>query len=149
MTTALGRQVRRFPPEPVRAVFVKIVCQTTCSGSLAIITMDFEPLGEETGGPVVFRWPERDRHQNRDPRRDRGIPREWLPQEFVEALEQGVRTALDALPPGVRPFVRCTVTDARWHEVDSSESDFIRAGEMAVEKALRLSPTATADPELP
>ncbi|MEV0372531.1 hypothetical protein AB0I10_22320 [Streptomyces sp. NPDC050636] len=135
MTTA--PEPRRFPPHPVRDVFVKHVCQTSCGGPFAIFTMDFEPLPDDGFAPVVFDWPVRDQQRNRDLRRGGRYAREWLPEEFVGALENGVRTALGELPEGVRAAARCTVTDARWHEVDSHERGFEQAGAMAVREALR------------
>ncbi|WP_053923532.1 hypothetical protein [Streptomyces chattanoogensis] len=121
---------RRFPPEAVRDVRIFHVCQTGCGGPFAIVTVDFEPLPDDEFAPVVFDWPVRERRRN---------PEEWLPGEFVQALEQGVRNALDELPDDVRAAAWCTVTDARWHLVDSHERGFTQAGAMAVREALRRS----------
>lgn len=135
MTTA--PEPRRFPPHPVRDVFIKHVCQTSCGGPFAIFTMDFEPLPDDEFAPVVFDWPARDRQHNRGPKHAARYARTWLPDEYVQALENGVRTALDGLPDGLRAAAWCTVTDARWHEVDSHERGFEQAGAMAVREALR------------
>ncbi|MEU9117165.1 hypothetical protein AB0D04_36790 [Streptomyces sp. NPDC048483] len=135
MTTAA--EPRRFPPEPVRNVEVFHVCQTSCGGPFAILTLDFAPLPEDECAPVVFDWPVRDRQQNRDLSYNGRYPREWLPDDLAQALEEGVRAALDALPADIRPAVRCTVTKARWHEADSHERGFREAGAMAVQRALQ------------
>ncbi|ARF54358.1 hypothetical protein [Streptomyces gilvosporeus] len=135
MTTAA--EPFRFPPEPVRNVRIRHLCQTSCGGPFAIVTLDFEPLPDEEFAPVAFDWPVRDRQRNRDLSGRYHYPREWLPDDLAQALEEGVAQALRALPADIRPAAWCTVTEAVWHEVDSHERGFRQAGAMAVREALR------------
>ncbi|MFJ9417371.1 hypothetical protein ACIRPT_24775 [Streptomyces sp. NPDC101227] len=136
MTTLPTHRTRRFPPQPVREVSITHVRQTSCGGPFAIVTMDFEPLPDDELSPVVLDWPVRDRPEVREQRRAWPEDKEWVGL-LERALEQGVRNALDALGPDIRPAVRCIVTDFRWHPVDSGERGFVQAGEMAVREARR------------
>ncbi|MFJ9417370.1 hypothetical protein ACIRPT_24770 [Streptomyces sp. NPDC101227] len=126
--TAPARGARRFPPHRIPEVRIVHVSNGGCGGPHAVCTVDFDPLPDDEFAPVVFDWPERDRRRN---------PEKWLPGELARALERGITAALDDLPPGVRAAAWCTVTRVHWHEVDSRESAFERAGAMAVERALR------------
>ncbi|MEU9117164.1 hypothetical protein AB0D04_36785 [Streptomyces sp. NPDC048483] len=136
VTAHPAQPIRRFPPHPVRDVLIRNVRQNSCPGKFAIVTLDFAPLPDDESAPAVFDWPVRARPEIR--RRIRAWPddQEWL-GILERSLEQGVRNALDALPATIRPAVRCTVTELHWHEVDSNEWAFVRAGEMAVAEALR------------
>ncbi|MFI9048890.1 hypothetical protein [Streptomyces sp. NPDC053427] len=136
MTVLPADRTRRFPPQPVREVSIRNVRQTSCSGPFAIVTVDFEPLPDDEVAPVVFDWPVRDRPEVRERMRAWPEDQGWVGL-LERALEQGVRNALDALPPEIRPAVRCAVTDFRWHPVDSGEHAFVQAGAMAVREARR------------
>lgn len=65
------------------------------------------------------------------------VPKQWIP-----AVEQGVRDALEKGPLGFRVVdVGVTLTDGSYHSVDSSEQAFRMAGRLAMSEALK-----TADP---
>lgn len=60
------------------------------------------------------------------------VPRQWIP-----AVEQGVKDALERGPLGFPVVdVGATLTDGSWHAVDSSEIAFRTAGRLAVHDAL-------------
>ncbi|MEO3825896.1 hypothetical protein [Actinomadura sp. B10D3] len=96
-------------------------------GPYAAITVDFEPLpDDETEFDFVNFLDEAD-----------------LPSEFADAVADGIRRELpgdveyewDKPLPQAGPHaaaVRVALTDARWHEVDSSERGFRQAGRLAV-----------------
>ncbi|MFI9048889.1 hypothetical protein [Streptomyces sp. NPDC053427] len=128
MTAAPAPEARRFPPHRIPAVRIVHVGNGGCGSPHAVCTVDFDPLPDEEFAPVVVDWTERDRRRN---------PENWLPGEMARALERGIRTALDELPPDVRAATWCTVTGVHWHEADSRERAFEQAGAMAVQEALR------------
>lgn len=68
-----------------------------------------------------------------------------IPQEFVPAVEKGVKEALDRGVVAGYPIkdVLVTIYDGSYHEVDSSEAAFKIAGSMAVQECVR-----NADPIL-
>lgn len=130
--TEAGWRGRVFPAADVRGVRVlRRQPPGACSSSFAEVTMDFEalPPGEEG---CVFA--------------DRTGPRA-LPPEYAAAVEEGVREQLPRTPYA-RVAVRVVLTAGRHHEVDSSESAFVRAGRQAVEDAVRrLCATVPTAPE--
>ncbi len=112
---------RVFPERAVREVRVlRKQHLGTCSASFADVTLDFEPLPPGEEGCVFG---------NR-------VERRALPKEFAAAVEEGVREQL-AVAPYARSAVRVVLTAGRYHEVDSSEWTFKRAGKQAVEEAVR------------
>ncbi len=67
------------------------------------------------------------------------VPKQWIP-----AVEQGVRDALEKGPLGFRVVdVGVTLMDGSYHSVDSSEQAFRMAGRLAMNEALK-----TAEPFL-
>jgi elongation factor G len=61
------------------------------------------------------------------------VPKQWIP-----AVEQGVRDALEKGPLGFRVVdVGVTLTDGSYHSVDSSEQAFRTAGRIAMSEALK------------
>ncbi|MBI2451372.1 MAG: elongation factor G [Parcubacteria group bacterium] len=64
-----------------------------------------------------------------------------IPQEFISAIEKGVREAMDKGVFAGYPLVDFAVTlyDGSYHEVDSSEAAFKIAGSIALQEAVRRS----------
>jgi elongation factor G len=70
-----------------------------------------------------------------------------IPKAFAAAVEKGIRTALQEGPRGF-PVVgaRVRVLDGQAHAVDSSETAFHRAAQMAVQNALAATGTVLLEP---
>ena len=68
-----------------------------------------------------------------------------IPKQYIPAVEQGVKDALQKGPLGGFPVVdvACTLVDGSYHSVDSSELAFRTAGRIAMSEAL-----AAATPHL-
>ncbi|MBM4465491.1 MAG: elongation factor G [Chloroflexi bacterium] len=62
-----------------------------------------------------------------------------LPKQFIPAVEQGVREALDSGVLAGYPLVdlKATLVDGSYHEVDSSDMDFKIAGSMALRNGVQ------------
>ncbi len=71
-----------------------------------------------------------------------------VPQEFVPAIEKGVREALDKGVIAGFPLVdlKVTVYDGSYHDVDSSEIAFKIAGSMALQEAVRRAKPVILEP---
>ncbi len=102
--------------KPVRAEG-RFVRQTGGRGHYGHVWLELEPL--EKGGGFEF---------------EDKIVRGAIPREFIPAVEQGVREALDSGVLAGYPLVdlKVTLVDGSYHEVDSSDMDFKIAGSMAL-----------------
>lgn len=111
------------PGRPVRDVRVRLVTPSAC-GVFAIATTDFEPLPADSG--LLFEFAAE-------------VPEDRLPREFADAFEHGVHHALCASGTRRVPTAafRVRLHDATWHEVDSNEVVFAKAGRRAAAEALR------------
>ncbi|MBI4059606.1 elongation factor G [Candidatus Giovannonibacteria bacterium] len=71
-----------------------------------------------------------------------------IPQEFIPAVEKGVKEAMDRGVIAGYPFVDTKVTlyDGSYHEVDSSESAFKIAGSMALQEAVKRAKPVILEP---
>mgnify|MGYP001574013000 CR=1 FL=1 len=71
-----------------------------------------------------------------------------IPQEFIPAVEKGVREAMDRGVLTGYPLVDLTATlyDGSYHEVDSSEAAFKIAGSLALQEAARRSGLVLLEP---
>jgi elongation factor G len=71
-----------------------------------------------------------------------------IPQEFIPAVQKGVREAMDKGVLAGYPLVDAKVTlyDGSYHEVDSSEAAFKIAGSMALQEATRRAKLALLEP---
>ncbi len=71
-----------------------------------------------------------------------------IPREFIPAVEQGVREALENGPEAGYPVVdvQVTLVDGSYHEVDSSEIAFKVAGAMGLREALRRAKPVLLEP---
>ncbi len=112
---------------PVR-IQGRFVRQTGGRGQYGDVWLELEPLAKGTGFRFV-----------------NAIKGGVVPQEYIPAVEQGVREALDSGVLAGFPLVdlQATLVDGSYHEVDSSEMAFKVAGSMALR-----SGAAKADPVL-
>ncbi|MDO8515845.1 MAG: elongation factor G, partial [bacterium] len=71
-----------------------------------------------------------------------------IPQEYVPAVEKGIREALDKGIVAHYPMVdiEVTVYDGSYHDVDSSEAAFKIAGSMAFQDAAKLAKPVLLEP---
>ncbi len=71
-----------------------------------------------------------------------------IPQEFIPAVEKGIREALDKGVVAGFPLVDISVElyDGSYHDVDSSESAFKIAGSMSLQEAVRRSKPIILEP---
>ncbi|MFC5745212.1 hypothetical protein [Actinomadura rugatobispora] len=117
--------------DAVRDVHVRYIKNIGACGPFAVITVDFEPLPD---GVTEFDFVNL-------------VDEADLPPEFAEAVADGIRRELlgDVDYEWEKPLpqagpdalaVQVALTDARWHEVDSGERGFRRAGRLAVRTAL-------------
>ena len=71
-----------------------------------------------------------------------------IPQEFIPAVQKGIREAMDKGVLAGYPLVDATITlyDGSYHEVDSSEAAFKIAGSMALQEATRRAKLVLLEP---
>jgi elongation factor G len=71
-----------------------------------------------------------------------------VPKEFIPAIENGIREAMQSGIIGGYPVlgVKATLYDGSYHDVDSSEMAFKIAGSMAFKEAMRKSDPALLEP---
>ncbi len=71
-----------------------------------------------------------------------------IPQEYIPAIQKGVKEALDRGVIAGYPLVdvRVTVYDGSFHEVDSSEAAFKIAGSMALQEGVRRASPVILEP---
>jgi elongation factor G len=145
LRTTVERLKRRFgldvatarPRTPYRETVRKAVVQharhkkqTGGHGQFADVTIEVKPLARGEG----FRFSERISGGV--------VPRQWIP-----AVEQGVRDALERGPLGFPvDDVAVTLTDGAYHPVDSSEFAFRAAGRMAMAEALAAAQPVLLEP---
>ena len=106
----------------------RFVRQTGGHGQYGDVWIELEPLTRGSG--IQF---------------ERRIVGGKIPQEFISAIEEGVRNALTTGPLHGYPIVdvKASVFDGSYHEVDSSKVSFQVAGSMAAKAAV-----AKANPKL-
>jgi elongation factor G len=107
---------------PVSDVEHRYVKQTGGRGQYAHVIMDFEP--GEAGSGILF--------ENR-------VKGGVIPQEFIPAVERGVKEAAEGGVLAGYPVtdVKVTLTDGSFHEVDSSDLAFKVAGSMAFKQGVQ------------
>ncbi len=108
----------------------KFVRQTGGSGQYGVVYIDMEPAPGE-GFDFVNK-----------------IRGGSIPSEFIPAVEKGVEEALENGVKAGYPMVdvRVTLTDGKYHDVDSSEIAFKVAGSLAVQEAARRAKPVLLDP---
>jgi elongation factor G len=99
----------------------RLVKQTGGHGQFAVVELEVEPM--PSGEGFVF---------------ENKVVGGAIPRQFMSAVEAGVRDALTQGVLGDHPLVdlRVTVTDGKYHEVDSSDMAFRAAASMAVRQAV-------------
>jgi elongation factor G len=110
---------------------VRFVRQSGCPAKFVIFTLEFQPAPQISGVVVENRLSE-----------------EQLPQEFVEAIFEGIEEVAIAGTALGYPLtdLRVTITEAMYHEVDSAAFDFQRMAKQAVETALKKAGTVLIYP---
>jgi elongation factor G len=120
--------------ETVRGTASKIegrfVRQTGGSGQFGVVYIDMEPAPGE-GFDFVNK-----------------IRGGAIPSEFIPAVEKGVEEALENGVKAGYPMVdvRVTLTDGKYHDVDSSEIAFKVAGSLAVQEAAKRAKPVLLEP---
>jgi elongation factor G len=108
----------------------KFIRQTGGSGQYGVVYIDLEPSPGE-GFDFVNK-----------------IKGGAIPSEFIPAVEKGVEEALETGPYAGYPMVdvRVTLTDGKYHDVDSSEIAFKVAGSLALKEAARRAKPVLLEP---
>ena len=109
----------------------RLVRQTGGHGQYADVWIEMEPL--ERGSGIQF--------ENRIRGGD-------IPAEYIPAVEDGVRSALNTGPLSGYPMVdiKITLVDGTYHDVDSSKMAFQIAGSMAAKSAVLKSHPVLLEP---
>jgi elongation factor G len=121
------RETVRGTAEKVEGKFVR---QTGGSGQFGVVYIDLEPAPGE-GFDFVNK-----------------IKGGAIPSEFIPAVEKGVEEALENGVKAGYPMVdvRVTLTDGKYHDVDSSEIAFKVAGSIALKEAARRAKPVLLEP---
>ncbi len=117
----------RLPRIPYRETIKKPVTQharhkkqSGGHGQFGDITVEIKPMARGTG--IVF---------------DERVTGGAVPKSFIPAIEKGVRDAMQTGPLGFPVVdVGVTLTDGKYHDVDSSNEAFMITGRMAVHEGL-------------
>jgi len=107
------------------------VKQTGGKGQFAEVVLQVEPVARGTGFEFVDK-----------------IVGGVIPKEFIKPVEEGVRGAMEAGQLAGYPVVdvKVTLTDGKYHEVDSSEMAFKTAGSLAFKEACRKGVSILLEP---
>ncbi|QVQ54416.1 hypothetical protein J4H86_12505 [Spiractinospora alimapuensis] len=112
-------------PRAVLGVNAMLRMQTACPATFAALVLDAEPLVPEGEGIEFLDA------TSPDP------PGGPVPEEYVRAIESGTRAALTDPTTGQPLYTAGLILrHVRWHEVDSNERDFTRAGTRAAQEVL-------------
>ncbi|HEX6858852.1 MAG TPA: elongation factor G [Caulobacteraceae bacterium] len=104
--------------------------QTGGHGQFGDVVIEIRPLGRGEGFQFIDRIT------------GGVVPRQWIP-----AVEQGVRDAMERGPLGFPVVdVAVTLTDGSYHSVDSSEMAFRQAGRLAMSEALQQASPILLEP---
>ena len=109
----------------------RFVRQTGGRGQFAVVSLRLEPMPQGEGS--VF---------------ENKIVGGAVPKEFIPAVEQGVREALESGGSAGYPLVdvKVTLIDGKYHEVDSSELAFKIAGSMALREGVQRAGAVILEP---
>ena len=109
----------------------RFVRQTGGRGQFAVVSLRLEPMPQGEGS--VF---------------ENKIVGGAVPKEFIPAVEQGVREALESGGSSGYPLVdvKVTLIDGKYHEVDSSELAFKIAGSMALREGVQRAGAVILEP---
>jgi elongation factor G len=121
------RETVKGTAEKVEGKFVR---QTGGSGQFGVVVINLEPAPGE-GFDFVSK-----------------IKGGSIPTEFIPAIEKGIEEALETGVKAGYPMVdvRVTLTDGKYHDVDSSEMAFSIAGSMAFKEAARRAKPILLEP---
>jgi elongation factor G len=121
------RETVRATAEKIEGKFVR---QTGGSGQFGVVFIDLEPAPGE-GFDFVNK-----------------IKGGAVPSEFIPAVEKGVEEALENGVKAGYPMVdvRVTLTDGKYHDVDSSEVAFKVAGSLALKEAAKRAKPVLLEP---
>jgi elongation factor G len=121
------RETVRRKVENIEGRFVR---QTGGSGQFGVVYIDLEPAPGE-GFDFVNK-----------------IKGGAIPTEFIPAVEKGIEEATENGPRAGYPMVdlRVTLTDGKYHEVDSSEIAFKVAGSLALKEAAQRANPVLLEP---
>ena len=105
--------------------------QTGGSGQFAVVKVTIEPSGP--GGGYQF---------------EDEITGGRIPREYIQPVNQGIQSALDAGVLAGYPTVdvKVSLVDGQYHDVDSSEMAFKIAGQMVFRKAAQLARPVLLEP---
>ncbi len=105
--------------------------QTGGSGQFAEVTIDLEPTGPGGGYEFIDK-----------------ITGGRIPKEYIGSIDAGIQGSLDAGVLAGYPTVdvRATLTDGKYHDVDSSEMAFKIAGSMVFKEAARQAKPVLLEP---
>ena len=109
----------------------RFVRQTGGHGQYGHVVIEIEPLARNSG--IQF---------------EKKIRGGAIPQEFIPAVEKGVREAMNTGPLSSYPMVdvKVSLVDGSYHDVDSSQLAFQIAGSMATKEALRKAHPVLLEP---
>jgi elongation factor G len=109
----------------------RFVRQTGGKGQFAHVKVKFEPMTQGSGFEFV-----------------NGIVGGAIPREYIPAVEQGIREAMQTGVIAGYPVVdiKATLYDGSFHEVDSSEMAFKIAASMALKNAVRKAKPQLLEP---
>jgi elongation factor G len=115
----------------VNKVEGKFVRQTGGRGQYGHVVINIQPAG--TGAGFIF---------------ENNIIGGAIPREYINAVEQGIREALETGVLAGYPVidVKVELIDGSYHDVDSSEMAFKIAGSMAVKEAVRKASPVLLEP---
>ena len=121
---------RETVTEPVTKIEGKFVRQTGGSGQFGVVFIDLEPAPGE-GFEFVSK-----------------IKGGSIPSEYIPAVKKGVEEALENGVKAGYPMVdmKVTLTDGKYHDVDSSEIAFKVAGSIAFKEAARRAKPVLLEP---
>ncbi len=107
------------------------VKQTGGTGQFAVVRINLEPTGPGGGYQFVDK-----------------VVGGRIPREYIPAVDQGIRQALDSGVLAGYPMVdvRATLIDGQYHDVDSSEMAFKIAGAQVFKEAARKSAPVLLEP---
>ncbi|KKL90348.1 hypothetical protein LCGC14_1905580, partial [marine sediment metagenome] len=135
VTASVGRPEVAYKETIVRPAQAKghFVRQTGGRGQFGIVQLEVEPQPRGTG--LKF---------------ENKIAGGAIPREFIPAVEQGVREALETGVLANYPVidVKVTLVDGQYHPVDSSELAFKMAGSLGVQEALKRAKPILLEPHM-
>jgi elongation factor G len=113
----------------------RFIRQSGGHGQFGVVTLKVEPRpgGDLGADPVTF---------------DTDLKGGVIPDEFIPAIERGVRDAASGGIVTGYPLIdiHVTVTDGRFHDVDSSEIAFGAAGSLALQQAVEKAGVRLLEP---